>query len=62
MSRSAAGLSIALQPAAAGAGAPARFDGRLFGGLDAQARVARARVHAADGASLPMATRVVSHA
>lgn len=59
MSRSSAGLSIRLQPAAAGRAG--RFSGRLFDGLDLAACVQRARVHAADSVALPLATKVACH-
>jgi hypothetical protein len=93
MSRSAAGLSITLQPsqdvvadaksatdvaanlppslklrrtaeALAEAGQvrkSARFVGRLLDGLDADARVTRARVQASDTAALPFSTKVARH-
>jgi len=68
VSRSAAGLSILLQPSGPGADAAgrqvstgARFEGPLFAGLELEARVARARVRASDHVGLPMATRAARH-
>ena len=58
LSRSSAGLSITLQPSAAGEAKAARFQGPLFDGLNLEARVARARVQMADSTAVPLATRV----
>ena len=58
LSRSSAGLSITLQPSAAGGAKAARFQGPLFDGLNLEARVARARVQMADSTAVPLATRV----
>jgi hypothetical protein len=60
MSRSSAGLTVALRPGAERQRA-ARFAGALFDGLDVDLRVARARVHVADGPDCHLATRVVHH-
>lgn len=61
MSRSAAGLSIRLQATTAAPGHAGRFTGRLFDGLDVEARVARARVQVHDNTPLPLATKVACH-
>jgi hypothetical protein len=61
MSRSSAGLSIKVQPAAEKLGKGARFAGAMFDGLEIDLRVTRARVRAADSVALPLATRMVSH-
>ena len=62
MSRSAAGLSLKLQPSAtADVNAAARFHGPLFDGLNLEARVARARVQLTDTTALPLATKVARH-
>ena len=62
MSRSAAGLSIKLQPSAtADVNVAARFHGPLFDGLNLEARVARARVQLTDTTALPLATKVARH-
>jgi hypothetical protein len=60
IARSAAGLSIRLQPAAGACGG-ARFTGRLFDGIDVDVRVSRARVQGVDGTALPIATQVACH-
>lgn len=61
MSRSSAGLSIALQPSSAGTGRAGRFGDRLFDGLDLEARVSRARVQRSDTTALPISTRMARH-
>jgi hypothetical protein len=61
MSRSSAGLTIALQPAGASPARGARFAGALFDGLDLDVRVARARVHGVDGSSCQVATKAAHH-
>jgi hypothetical protein len=61
MSRSSAGLTIALQRAGAPPERAARFAGALFDGLDVDVRVSRARVHAVDGAGCQVATKVAHH-
>lgn len=60
MSRSAAGLSIRLQPRA-GEGGPARFEGQLVDGLSFEARVSRARVEAHDSVPLPLVVKAACH-
>lgn len=55
VSRSAAGVSIALRAAET---APARFSGALFDGLSLEACVSRARVQMSDTQPLPLSTRV----
>lgn len=60
ISRSAAGLSIRLQPPARPRTA-ARFGSRLFEGVDVEVRVSRARVQGGDDTPLPMATQAVCH-
>lgn len=59
MSRSAAGVSIALRPADA---AHARFAGALFDGVSLEACVARARVQASDTRPVSLSTKVAHHA
>lgn len=59
VSRSAAGVSIALRAAE---GAQARFAGALFDGLSLEACVARARVQASDTRPVPLTTKVAHHA
>ena len=61
MSRSPAGLSIALQPSGGAPGSAGRFTEHLFDGLELDARVARARVHSADSTSLRMVTKAACH-
>ncbi|MFN7914865.1 MAG: hypothetical protein U0Q55_05960 [Vicinamibacterales bacterium] len=60
VSRSAAGVSIALRAAADAA--PARFAGTLFDGLSLEACVARARVQASETRPVAVATKVAHHA
>lgn len=59
MSRSAAGVSIALRPAEE---THARFAGALFDGVSIEACVARARVQVSDTRPVPLSTRVAHHA
>lgn len=64
VARSAAGLSITLQPSMRqpSCGGPgARFVERLFDGVDVEVRVSRARVHTADDTPLRAATKVSCH-
>ena len=66
MSRSAAGLSIKLQPSPQAGTDPhvrksGRFAGQLFDGLDIDARVMRARVQASDPVALPLVSKVACH-
>lgn len=58
MSRSAAGVSVAVKPAQSGA---PRFAGSLFDGLDFEVRVSRARVRATDSVAVAARTRMVCH-
>jgi hypothetical protein len=58
LARSAAGLSIRLQPSR---GAGTRFTGRLFDGLDVDIRVSRARTLASDDTPVAASTRAVPH-
>lgn len=60
VSRSAAGVSIALRAAADAA--PARFAGTLFDGLSIEACVASARVQASGTRPVAVATKVAHHA
>ena len=66
MSRSAAGLSIKLQPSPqAGTDLQirksGRFAGQLLDGLDIDARVMRARVQTSDPVALPLVSKVARH-
>ncbi|MGE0451169.1 MAG: hypothetical protein AB7Q29_16475 [Vicinamibacterales bacterium] len=67
LARSAAGLTIKLQPAGGGPGArvaargAGRFGARSFAGLDIEVQVARARVQRHDSLGLPIATRAACH-
>jgi hypothetical protein len=61
MSRSSAGLTIALQPPASRPAGPARFAGALFDGLDSELRIACARIHMTDGPDCGLATKVAHH-
>jgi recombination protein RecA len=61
MSRSSAGLTIALQHAGGERSRSARFAGALFDGLDIELRVARARIDAADATPCRLATTVAHH-
>jgi hypothetical protein len=58
VARSAAGLSIRLQPSD---NAGARFAGRLFDGMDVEMRVSRARMQALDDTPVRAITRVACH-
>jgi recombination protein RecA len=61
MSRSSAGLTIALQHARGGRHGPARFTGALLDGLAFDLRIARARVHASDSTECRLDTRAAHH-
>ena len=61
MSRSAAGLTMALRPASRPTGGAGRFEGHLLDGLDLEARVLRARVQVSDSEALSIATRTACH-
>jgi hypothetical protein len=58
VARSAAGLSIRLQPSRR---AGVRFTGRLFDGLDVEIRLSRARVQASDDVPVVAGTNVAHH-
>jgi hypothetical protein len=61
MSRSAAGVSVRLQPVQAADGHTGRFEGPLFAGLSLDACVGRARVQTSDTVALPLATKAACH-
>ncbi len=61
MSRSAAGLTIKMQPSSQTPGEHAHFTGRLLDSIRVETRIARARMQAADNTALPLSIRTTCH-